>query len=169
MAVFIDRLGQPCARTDKIGSETELEREQWFRFAAISYFCNKLCRGLHSSVFPPFFPFVFVHRRWRRRRRRRGGSWFLPWQKVAKRDMTRCRQIFEEPCRLLQGIKTWMIDKSAVWRYKVKKSVTDLHNIRFINQIFYEIVFFLFFLDLSERKYTALININRNIFIFIFF
>lgn len=149
MAVFIDRLGQPCARTDKIGSETELEREQWFRFAAISYLCNKLCRGLHSSACPPFLPFVFVHRRWRWRRRRGGGSWFLPWQKVAKRDKTRCRKIFEEPCRLLQEIKfTWMIDKSTRW----KKSVTDLHNIWFISQIFHEIVFFLFFLDLFEKK-----------------
>ena len=130
MAVFIDRLGQPCARTDKIGSETELEREQWFRFAAISYLCNKLCRGLHSTVFPPFSPFVFVQRWRRRRRRRRGGSWFLPRQKVAKRDKTRFRQIFEEPCHLLQEIKrfTWTIDKS----------IQDLHDIWFINQIFYD-------------------------------
>lgn len=126
--MFIDRLGQPCARTDKIGSETELEREQWLRFAAISYLCNKLCRGLHSAVFPPFFPFVFVPRRWRQRRRRprrrRRGSWFLPWQKVAKRDKTRCGQIFEEPCRLLHEIQ---IDKSAYSSY--------------------------FFLDLFERKH----------------
>lgn len=79
---------------------------------------------------------------------------------VVVRDFYRDRKLRNEirldagrylrnPVRLLQEIKfTWMIDKSTRW----KKSVTDLHNIWFISQIFHEIVFFLFFLDLFERK-----------------